>query len=237
MSDVSLSLDRARALVAETKRWPLMQRFLWGFASLVDPSRALAYTQSLLPPGLKVPSTLPTSGAAGRSLLTHLGVEPTFYDFPADDGSRLLLLERAQYEQIARWLGALAYAEPLRAVLAGPDVRALKQSLPGLYPEVLRYTAYFAKWAERFAALRAALPPPPQVLDLAAAIRLAGLRMLSSLLAGVPTELLRRQRLRFPEADEPGFEPLPREVLSLEHLELLFFLLKLRFPEASDLCC
>lgn len=234
MSDVSLSLDRARALVAETKRWPLMQRFLWGFASLVDPSRALAYTQAVLPPG---PSTLPTSGAAGRALLTHLGVEPTFYDFPADDGSRLLLLERAQYEQIARWLGALAYAEPLRAVLAGPDVRALKQSLPGLYPEVLRYTAYFAKWAEHFAALHAALPPPPQMLDLAAAIRLAGLRMLASLLAGVPTELLRRQSLRFPEADEPGFEPLPREVLSPEHLELLFFLLKLRFPEASDLCC
>lgn len=75
------------------------------------------------------------------------------------------------------------------------------------------------------------------MLDLAAAIRLAGLRMLASLLAGVPAELLRRQRLRFPEADEPGFEPLPREVLSPEHLELLFFLLKLRFPEASDLCC
>lgn len=237
MSDVSLSLDRARALVAETKRWPLMQRFLWGFASLVDPSRIHSYTQALLPPGVTISPTLLTSGAAGHALLAHLGVKPTFYDFPAEDGSRLLLLERAQYEQIARWLGALAYAEPLRAVLTGPDVRALKQSLPGLYPDVLRYTAYFAKWAARFAALRVALPPPPKAADLAAALRLAGLRMLASLLANAPAELLRRQCLRFPEADEPGFEPLPREVLSPEHLELLFFLLKLRFPEASDLCC
>ncbi|MGN0886738.1 MAG: SctK family type III secretion system sorting platform protein [Candidatus Spyradenecus sp.] len=237
MSEDPLSLDRARALVADSTRWPLIQRFLWDFAALIDPTRQRAYFQSVLPPGVTIAPTALTGKKAERALLAHLGVEPTFYDFPAENGSRLLLLERAQYEQIAAWLGAIAYAEPLRAVLAGPDVRALKQSLPGLYPDVLRYTAYFAKWSERLTALRAAVSPPPKATDLPAALRLMGLRMLASLLADVPEALLLRQRLRFPEADAPGFEPLPREVLSPEHLDLLFFLLKLRFPEASDLCC
>lgn len=237
MSEDPLSLDRARALVADSTRWPLIQRFLWDFSALVDPTRQRAYLQSILPPGVTIFPEALTGNDAGRALLAQLGVEPTFYDFPAENGSRLLLLERAQYEQIALWLGAIAYAEPLRAVLAGPDVRALKQSLPGLYPEVLRYTAYFAKWSERLTALRTAVPPPATVSDLPTALRLMGLRMLSSLLADVPGELLLRQRLRFPEADAPGFEPLPHDLLSPEHLDLLFFLLKLRFPEASDLCC
>lgn len=232
----NVTIDEARALVAEPKLWPRIRAFLWGFAQMLDPARVAA----AFPPEAAGLLRTPYSPRFAKAILAQLGVAPLFYDFPAANGSRLLLLPREDYEAIARWLGFLLYAPRVRTVLNGAQVRALKRLLPGVYPEGLNYTAYFTKWALCLEAVRAALPevpdPAADVEGFCASVRQAGMRMLASLLASVPEAVRARQCLRFPVADEPAFAPLPGNALSADRLDLLFLLLKLRFPEANDLC-
>lgn len=66
--------------------------------------------------------------------------------FPAKDPSRLKLLDGAVRASIGKWLEALAAADGWRTVVDGAKVRELKAGYPGIYPDVFRYTAYFAKW-------------------------------------------------------------------------------------------
>ena len=76
----------------------------------------------------------------------HLAAGGEFELFPAKDPSRLKLLDEATRSSIGKWLEALAAADGWRRIVDGAKVRELKAEYPGIYPDVFRYTAYFAKW-------------------------------------------------------------------------------------------
>lgn len=233
MKERTLSIEEARNVVADGPRWAAMRDFLWGFASQLDRGRVQAWLPSDLPPESLTP---PYPAPLAKALLQHEGLEAIpFYDFPAENGSRLLLCSAATYAQIAQWLGVLIYADALRGIVAGDQVRALRQQLPGVYPEALTYTAYFSRWKFTFEKAKTLLSiDAPETWG--ERVRVAGFRVLASLLRTVPEPLMKRQRARFPVADEPCFEPLPEALFSEKQLDLLFLLLKLRFPEANALC-
>lgn len=201
-----IDLAQARALV-RSPQWPQISELLWGFAPLVDSGRRAAVFAAALPESAA--ATLERSmfqrPTASRWFLSQLGVESVFHDFPATDGSRLLLLSSADYLALADRLGVVAHAPALRRLMDGAKVRALRAALPGAYPEALRLEAYFHAWRDLLAASAGGSgAEPPSV----AAIRLAGLRLLATALSPLPPQLLLRQRLRFPPALDPGFEPL-----------------------------
>lgn len=208
--DGMIDMDKARELVADRSLWPRVRDFLWDFAPQIHAS----WREELA-----IPANLDTPRIR-RYVLDSLGVTPCFHDFPKADGSRLLLLDASTLELIAQWLGALAGADSLRLVTDGATVRELKKSLPGVYPEVFGYTAYFK------------LPPRPgKTGDEVAA---AGYAMLFSALAGLPEPLQARLRLKLPRRicdsnGKQGDGPTP--------LATVQKLLKLKFPEAYALCC
>ena len=68
--------------------------------------------------------------------------------FPAKDPSRLKLVDGSTRAAIGKWLEALAAADGWRKIVDGSKVRELKAEYPGVYPDVFRYTAYFAKWRD-----------------------------------------------------------------------------------------
>jgi len=45
--------------------------------------------------------------------------------------------------EIERWLEGVVHLEEWRKVVDGKEVRRLKEEYPGVYPEALRYGAYF----------------------------------------------------------------------------------------------
>ena len=167
---------------------------------------------------------------AKNFLLAQLGVEPCFHAFPKEDGSRLLLLDGATLESIANWLGALSCASKLRGITSGAEVRALKAALPGVYPDVFGYVAYFKG---------------TEIEDLGFKIeegslgeigRLGG-HILLSLLDALPGHLVLRLKLKLPKAysdDRPTDANLQSSIFNQK---LLTRLLKLKFPEAYSLCC
>ncbi len=230
MSEVgNISIDEARELVSDPALWPLVRDFLWNFAPQVHPSwldslGALGGLDGLGSLGPLGP--LLSSPRIKRFVLDSFGVEPCFHAFPKDDGSRLLLLDGATLLEIAKWLGALAGADALRLVTSGKAVRGLKAALPGVYPEVFAYTAYFRK-------LKAEGPPAggAGAEDPEAIVR-AGASMLVSFLSGLSAPLRRRLLLKLPKNLQPS-DP-PSSTLQPFNLQLL---LKLRFPEAHSLCC
>lgn len=114
-----------------------------------------------------------------------------FEPFPAKDPSRLKLLDGETRSAIGKWMEALAAAEGWRKIVDGAKVRELKAEYPGVYPDVFRYTAYFAKWRE-------ALDEMSRV----AADRGCGVS----------------------QVECPDFD-------------MVLLLLKLKFPEAYELCC
>lgn len=121
----------------------------------------------------------------------HLAGGGEFELFPAGDSSRLKLLDADTRAAIGRWMEALAAAEAWRKIVDGAKVRELKAEYPGIYPEVFRYTAYFAKWRD--------------VLD------------------GMMRSAAERN-CRVSQVECPDFN-------------MVLLLLKLRFPEAYELCC
>ena len=232
----SITMDEARELVGDKVLWPRVRAFLWDFARLVHPSHLSGVNPVLV--------ARMDSPRVRRHVLGLLGVEPVFHTFPADDNSRLLLLDGATLEAIAKWLGALSAADALRAVTAGPKVRALKAELPGIYPEVFAYAPYFRKFG---LSGRLAETAPERIAA-------EGRATLASLLGGLPAQLLLRLKLMLP-ADAPTADesadsapaadesaapaPAPREGAgSPEALPAaaLTLLLKLLFPEAAQLC-
>ena len=144
-------IEEARELVSNRLLWPLVRDFLWDFAPQVHSSwvedlfsrrDAEAQSGKASFEGLRDSASLreTKSFRVKRYILESLNVEPCFHIFPKEDGSRLLLLDGATLESIAKWLGALACADTLRRVTDGATVRELKNSLHGVYPEVVGYT-------------------------------------------------------------------------------------------------
>jgi hypothetical protein len=154
-----------------------------------------------------------------------LDVDPCFHPFPADDNSRLLLLDADTLVSIAHWLGALSTADALRRVTRGPDVAALKTALPGVYPAVFSYAPYFAK-----SALPPASDPSPD------AIQTLGFSLLHATLAHLPPPLLRRLALKLPASAQLP-DPSNGPTVQRSNGPTIKLLLKLRFPEAFALCC
>lgn len=68
----------------------------------------------------------------------------TFAVCPKDDPRRLAYLDESVRREIDCWLEGIARIDEWRKVVDGPTVRRLKADYPGVYPDVLRYAAYFA---------------------------------------------------------------------------------------------
>ena len=218
------TLDKVRELVGDAALWPRMRDFLWDFAPQVHPS------------WLEEPAVgwfgCEDSPRVKRFILASLGVEPFFHDFPKDDGSRLLLLDGATLESMAKWMGALACAEQLRRVTDGATVRSLKAALPGIYPEVFGFAAYFGKWKVESGEWKV------NGADGGDKVVAIGHTILFSVLSSLPTQLLRRLELKLPKNTRPSDADTASEApVTAFNFQFVSKLLKLRFPEAYALCC
>ena len=224
--DKTISIDEARELVGDQVLWPRVRDFLWDFAPSIHESWIDGVVQ-LKVEGLKV------AGPRLKSfVLEKLGVESCFHTFPKDDGSRLLLLDGATLESLAKWLGALACAEQLRRVTDGATVRSLKSALPGIYPEVFSFAAYFGKWKVESGEWKV------NGADAGDNIVAVGHRILFSVLSSLPAHLLRRLELKLPKNSRTLDANLASEIpVTGFNFQFISKLLKLRFPEAYALCC
>ena len=233
--DSVIDIGAARALVADASLWPRIRDFLWDFAPQVHPSWLK---------GLNILGSLDNLESLDRRaflenlngnprvkelILSQLGVTPCFHAFPKDDWSRLILLDGQALESIVKWLGALACANVLRRVTDGATVRALKAELPGVYPEVFGFTAYFAgiDWTATGAENA---KTPDAVLTI-------GLGLLSSLLDACPAPLVKRFTLKLPQKLCDSCVPCDEKKERPSTGGAVKKLLRLKFPEAYKLCC
>lgn len=229
--DGVIDLARARELVGNAALWPRVRDFLWDFAPQVHAS----WLEGL--PGLETldarregnSSLAPCLMSSPRTksfLLSSLGVTPCFHDFPKEDGSRLLLLDGATLEKVVQWLGALACADELRRVTDGATVRALRAALPGVYPDVFGYTAYFDFGADF----------PHAEAQSAQRISEEGCKMFFSVQSKLSGPLVRRMNLKFPKELCDLCLSAPLREARIKY-SVILKLLKLKFPEAYSLCC
>lgn len=221
--EINISMDEARALVADQALWPRVRDFLWDFASQVHES----WLGGLVAPNYQ---TLLASPRVKRHVLSSLRITPCFHTFPKDDWSRLLLLDGATLVEIAKWLGAVACAGDLRRVTDGATVRELKATLPGVYPEVFGYTMYFK--GIDLAAKDAKSAKGRMSEDVVS----TGLSIIVSLFASLPEALSSRLEFKLPK----GLCDLSALCGENERHALdaaVKRLLKLKFPEAYKLCC
>ena len=240
--DGVIDMEQARAIVGNAAVWPRVRDFLWDFAGQVHPSWlvGLENLEALARLEQQIDLLHLDSPRVKRFILAQLEVAPCFHAFPKDDGSRLLLLNGVTLEDIVRWLGAIVCVEDLRRVTDGATVKALKAALPGVYPEVFGYVAYFSSlgFQRSDAAAR----------SVEEAIVLAGHEFLATALSGLPASLVSRLKFKLPK-DSP-FAALASRIMSgaeggREALDArrekarshIFKLLKLKFPEAYSLCC
>lgn len=221
--EINISMDEARALVADQALWPRVRDFLWDFASQVHES----WLGGLVAPNYQ---TLLASPRVKRHVLSSLRVTPCFHSFPKGDWSRLLLLDGATLVEIAKWLGAVVCAGDLRRVTDGATVRELKAALPGVYPDVFGYTMYFK--GIDLAAKDAKSAKGRMSEDVVS----TGLSIIVSLLDSLPEALSSRLEFKLPK----GLCDLcvlcgenERHALDAAVKRLL----KLKFPEAYKLCC
>lgn len=70
----------------------------------------------------------------------------SFNVYPVGDIRRLEYLDKNVRDRIALWQEGLVKADSWKKILNGDKVRELKANYPGVYPEVFRYTPYFAKY-------------------------------------------------------------------------------------------
>lgn len=209
--DSVIDMQSARSLIADAALWPHLRDFLWDFAPQIHPTRLPAGISSVAgqPPRIK------------RYVLETLEVAPVFHDFPATDNSRLLLLDSATLEGIAKWMGALLCQAALRRIMDGAKVRALKAAMPDVYPVVFSYTAYFTNLPQIEAG---------NVDD----VLFAGYGALFALVSALPEGLLARLKLKLPTSADAYFKV--SEIPAFKDAALSK-ILKLKFPEAHALCC
>ena len=210
----AIGIDQARALAGDAALWPRVRDFLWNFAAQIHPSWLADV------PGASGLSGISDSPRVRKYVLSALGVEPCFHAFPKEDGSRLLLLDGSTLESVVMWLGALSCAGRLRTVTGGSSVRALKAALPGVYPDVFSYTAYFGR-------MEAQHPT-----DDPAGVVAAGRDILAGALSSLPGPLAARLALKLPKSLAADGEP-----RASAGVGTVMKLLKLKFPEAYKLCC
>jgi len=218
-----MTVEDARALVANQALWPRIRDFLWDFAPQVHPSWLEAV------PGLAELHLAPEGGMSPRIkryVLDSIGVERCFHAFPADDWSRLLLLDGVTLESVAKWLGAIACAESLRSVMKGADVRDLKSVLPGVYPEVFGYMPYFS-------GLGIAAKPAKCAQDVVT----VGFSMLFLAFADIPEPVVSRIKFKFPKSLCDFCAPCGKKGGAETVRSAISKLFKLKFPEAYKLCC
>lgn len=67
-----------------------------------------------------------------------------FQIYPQGDVRRLEYLDEDTRHKIELWKEAITKADEWRKIVDGARVRELRDAYPGIYPEVFRYTAYFA---------------------------------------------------------------------------------------------
>lgn len=214
---MAVTIDDARQLVADSVLWPRVRDVLWDFAPQIHSSWLEGMANGPL-------GVLDMSSPRVKAyVLAQLGVRPHLHVFPYDDWSRLLLLSGDTLLAICRWLGVLVCADRLRQVTDGATVRALKAAFPGVYPEAFGYCAYFGR-------LKSAEIPDGAVA--ADDVLAAGCRILLRLVAKLDDQLSMRFKLKLPKSLS-SLEPMDIEPSDI-HLSLL---LKLKFPEAYNLCC
>ena len=242
MAEGKITLDEARELVSNPVLWSRIRDFLWDFAPQVHESWLGGAVVGSLGSSNHLttqPPNLSSSPRVKKHILSSLGVESCFHTFPKDDGSRLLLLDGATLLEIAKWLGALACADELRKVTDGKTVRALKAALPGVYPEVFGYTAYFGSlevW--KFGGLEVETVDGEK--NIAETVISTGSAILFSAVSSLPVPLVSRLNLKLPnratskplnlETSKPLSKPLNLQTSILK-------LLKLKFPKDYALCC
>ena len=217
MKGENITIEEARELVSNRLLWPLVRDFLWDFAPSIHASWMEGLQASDIP-------SQDASPRIKRFILDSLHVEPCFHTFPADDGSRIMLLDGATLESIIKWLGALACAESLRRVTSGEVVRRLKAALPGIYPEVFGYTAYFKDLAARG-------DVGSRSEDIVAEVVGAGYGFMFSVFSKLPASVVARAKFKIPRDFLVSCPP--REIA----LTVVLKLLTLKFPEAYKLCC
>lgn len=77
---------------------------------------------------------------------TYLAKGGAFKRFERGPHARLALVDADTRRCIDLWIKALQHAHEWQAVIDAPTVRSLKETYPGIYPEVFRYTLYFSKY-------------------------------------------------------------------------------------------
>ena len=225
-----MTIDDARALVADTALWPRVRDFLWDFAPQIHASwldgLGLETTGTSREAGFDASqfAGLMSSPRVKRFVLKSLGVSACFHPFPKEDHSRLLLLDGPTLEAIAKWLGAIASVDALRRVTDGATVRGLKASLPGIYPDVFGFTAYF-KGLEILCAENSHEN-----------VASTGASILASLIAPLPEPLSSRLKFKLPKGLCDGCALRGEKEMSAAGAAVKK-LLKLKFPEAYKLCC
>jgi len=90
-----------------------------------------------------------------------------FAVYPAGDLRRLDYLKCEKRLKVSHWCDATARLAEWKKVVDGREVRELKAKFPDVYPEVLRYEAYFAKCEDDDVRLRMVLKLKfPEVLEM-----------------------------------------------------------------------
>jgi hypothetical protein len=223
-NEANITIDDARALVADEALWPRMRDFLWDFAPQIHAS----WLEGLGPET----ESFMSSPRVKRFVLSSLGVQPCFHDFPKGDWSRLLLLDGPTLGAIAKWLGAIACVDSLRRVTDGATVRSLKSSMPGVYPDVFGFTAYFKGLEISGAGAEDAASGGRR--SVAEDVVSTGVSILVAILAPLHESLVARLRLKLPKG---LCEAAPLRLKPEPCGKALAKLLKLKFPEAYRLCC
>ena len=236
----AMTLDKARELVADAEIWPRVRDFLWDFAPQIHESwlegicgRESETADAKRETVVSLVSRLSSSPRIKRYILSILGVEPFFHDFPKDDWSRLALLDGAELLEIGKWLGALVCAGELRRVTDGATVRELKAALPGVYPGVFGFTAYFTGLDGDGSVSRSGA----ESQSMSDRVVSTGIGMLYSVLSGLPAALVSRFKLKLPSSLVSRLPESGRETRDAKHAAAVKKLLKLKFPEAYRLCC
>ena len=230
-NEPNITMDEARALVSDQALWPLIRDFLWDF----EPQIHASWLEGLISrEAFGNLESLMANPRVKAHVLAQLDVGPCFHAFPKGDWSRLILLDGATLEHVAKWLGALVCADDMRRVTDGKTVRELKAELAGIYPEVFGYTMYF----NGMEIIRSGAETQEACGKInGESVAQVGAAILFSLTSALPESLLNRFRLKFPK-ELCAFEPMRETKKQAEKVQAVVMkLLKLKFPEAYNLCC